>query len=133
MYAGAFGSGGCILSGASGWLCSSDRNLKTDIQPINPLAILQRVAAMPVSSWSMQAMPGRKQIGPMAQDFFAAFHLGDTDTMISTTDAQGVALAAIQGLNQLVEEKDAEIKKQGSRIKLLEDALATIQTRLGMR
>ena len=144
MYAGAFGSGGCILSGASGWLCSSDRNLKTDIKPINPLAILQRVAAMPVSSWSMKAMPGRKQIGPMAQDFFAAFHLGDTDTMISTTDAQGVALAAIQGLNQLMQEKDiemkklaqekdAELRKQGSRIKLLEDALATIQTRLGMR
>ena len=133
LFAGPVGSGGCILSGGSGWACSSDRNLKTDIQPINPLAILQRVAAMPVSSWSMKGMPGRKQIGPMAQDFFAAFHLGDTDTMISTTDAQGVALAAIQGLNQLVEEKDAEIKKQSSRIKLLEDVLATIQTRLGIR
>ena len=134
MYAGAYGSGGCILTvGVSGWACSSDRNLKTDIRPIDPISILLRVAAMPVSSWTMKEMPGLRQIGPMAQDFFAAFHLGGTDTMITTTDAQGVAFAAIQGLNLLVQEKDAELRKQGSRIKLLEDALATIQTRLGMR
>ncbi len=52
-------------------------------------------------------------MGPVAQDFSAAFGLGETDTMISTVDADGVALAAIQGLNAKLEHqlqaKDAEI------------------------
>jgi hypothetical protein len=49
-------------------------------------------------------------MGPTAQDFSAAFGLGDSDTSIGTVDAEGVALAAIQGLYQIVQEKDAEIQ-----------------------
>jgi hypothetical protein len=47
----------------------------------------------------------------MAQDFYAAFGLGDTDKYIAQGDAQGVALASIQGLYQLVQEKDEQIRK----------------------
>ena len=36
----------------------------------------------------------------MAQDFFAAFGLGASDKTISTVDSQGVALLAIQALEQ---------------------------------
>jgi hypothetical protein len=36
----------------------------------------------------------------MAQDFKTAFGLADSDTGIATVDADGIALAAIQGLNQ---------------------------------
>jgi hypothetical protein len=36
-------------------------------------------------------------MGPTAQDFRAAFGLGPNDTTISVVDADGVALAAIQG------------------------------------
>lgn len=43
-------------------------------------------------------------IGPMAQDFNAAFQLGESDRAITTVDADGVALAAIQGLNQKLEQ-----------------------------
>ena len=35
--------------------------------------------------------------GPMAQDFYAAFGLGNSDKSIGLLDASGVALAAIQG------------------------------------
>jgi hypothetical protein len=48
-------------------------------------------------------------MGPMAQDFYAAFGLGLGDTTIDTVDADGVALASIQGLHTLIEEKDARI------------------------
>ena len=48
-------------------------------------------------------------MGPMAQDLYAAFGLGDSDKSITTIDADGVALAAIQGLHEIVQEKDARI------------------------
>ena len=48
----------------------------------------------------------------MAQDFHTAFDLnGADDKHIATVDEEGVALAAIQGLNQRLNEKDAEIQK----------------------
>ncbi len=46
----------------------------------------------------------------MAQDFYAAFGLGADDKHIAVVDESGVALAAIQGLNQKLNEKDAEIQ-----------------------
>jgi SMC interacting uncharacterized protein involved in chromosome segregation len=48
-------------------------------------------------------------LGPMAQDFYAAFAVGMDDKHISMVDADGVALAAIQGLNEKVEQKETEI------------------------
>ena len=56
----------------------------------------------------------------MAQDFKAAFGLGDSDTGIATVDEGGVALAAIQGLNQKVEEKEARIAELERRLEKLE-------------
>jgi hypothetical protein len=49
-------------------------------------------------------------MGPMAQDFKAAFGVGESDTGITSVDADGVALAAIKGLNQKLEEKEAAIE-----------------------
>jgi uncharacterized membrane protein len=47
----------------------------------------------------------------MAQDFHTAFGLdGADDKHISVVDEGGVALAAIQGLNQKLDEKDSEIQ-----------------------
>jgi hypothetical protein len=45
----------------------------------------------------------------MAQDFYAAFDLGEDDRHISAVDADGVALAAIQGLYRVVQEQEAQI------------------------
>ena len=46
----------------------------------------------------------------------AAFGLGLGDKTIDTIDPNGVALAAIQGLNALVHEKDAEIDENKAEI-----------------
>jgi small-conductance mechanosensitive channel len=59
----------------------------------------------------------------MAQDFYAAFGLGEIPTAIATVDADGVALAAIQGLNQKVEEKEAAIQQLRQRLERLEERL----------
>jgi hypothetical protein len=121
---------GCYLSAGSGsWTCSSDRNLKDNIVSIDPRSVLDRVAQMPISQWSMKAdSAGHKHIGPMAQDFYAAFGLGDTDKYIAQGDAQGVALASIQGLYRMVQEKlqqkDDEIHALQLQLQALEERIA---------
>ncbi len=120
---------GCYLSAGSGsWTCSSDRNLKDNIVSIDPRSVLDRVARMPISQWSMKAdSAGHKHIGPMAQDFYAAFGLGDTDKYIAQGDAQGVALASIQGLYQMMQEKlqqkDEEIHALQLQLQALEERI----------
>ena len=61
--------------------------------------------------WADSHAPDKRHIGPVAQDFHAAFGLGTHETAIATVDADGVALAAIQGLNEKVE---AEVRGQKS-------------------
>ena len=92
---------------------------------------------MPIDAWSYRNEGAIRHIGPVAQDFRSAFHLGYDDKTIATVDSEGVALAAIQGLNQKLEEsgrdKDAKIIQQESRIHQLELALMEIRHQLGMR
>ena len=59
----------------------------------------------------------------MAQDFQAAFRLSPDDKHISVVDEGGVALAAIQGLNQKLDEKDAQIAELEKRLDKLEQLL----------
>ncbi len=66
-----------------------------------------------------------RHIGPMAQDFHAAFGVGEDDRYISTVDASGVALAAIQGLSQILQDKDAEIHELNARLSSLEKTINT--------
>jgi len=89
----------------------SDRNVKRDFEPVDPEEILEKVVSMPIESWAYKSSPGTRHIGPVAQDFHAAFSLGMDDKHIATVDADGVALAAIQGLHEIVQEKDAEIQE----------------------
>ena len=64
-----------------------------------------------MTSWNYKSQdPGIRHLGPIAQDFYAAFRLGEDDKHISTVDEEGVALAAIQGLNEIVKEKDVRIQ-----------------------
>jgi hypothetical protein len=89
----------------------SDRNAKENFEPINARDILEKVAALPVTSWNYKESPGARHIGPVAQDFHAAFGLnGDDDKHISTLDESGVALAAIKGLHEIVQQQEAEIQ-----------------------
>jgi hypothetical protein len=106
----------CGVSGGAGssWGCTSDRNLKSGLTPLDGIAVLERLAALPVYQWVAKGDPRHTpHAGPTAQDFMAAFGLGDNDKMIGIADAQGVAFAAIQGLNakfeQVVQAKDAAL------------------------
>jgi hypothetical protein len=91
----------------------SDRNSKQNFLDFDPREVQAKVSALPITEWQYKVeADGTKHIGPMAQDFHAAFGLnGADDKHISTVNEGGVALAAIQGLNQKLDERDAEIEK----------------------
>jgi hypothetical protein len=105
----------------------SDRNLKEKFTPIDNQEILERVASLPISRWNFKTDEQTPHIGPMAQDFYTAFKVGADDKHITTVDEGGVALAAIQGLNQKLNEKDAEIqglKQSVAELKAMVEKLA---------
>jgi len=101
-------SSGLTVNGT--FVNSSDRNAKQDFAAVNPQAVLDKVAAMPITQWVYKTDTGTRHIGPMAQDFYAAFNVGPDERHITTVDEGGVALAAIQGLDQKVAEKEVEIQ-----------------------
>jgi len=117
---------------ANGVALTSDRNAKENFAAVDPGAVLARVATLPVTEWNYKTDSKSVQhIGPMAQDFQAAFGLdGRDDKHISVVDEGGVALAAIQGLNQKVEAKDATIQAQSAEIQTLKQQNDQLATRL---
>ncbi|PWU16026.1 MAG: hypothetical protein C5B50_14225 [Verrucomicrobia bacterium] len=123
------GTGGVVLNGGGGsWSSLSDKNVKTNCVPVDAKAILEKVVSLPVATWSYKAQdPSIRHVGPMAQDFYASFNVGEDDTHITTIDEEGVALAAIQGLNQKLEEKQATIHEQENQITDLKERLERLE------
>jgi hypothetical protein len=107
---------------ANGVALTSDRNAKENFTTVNAREVLAKVTSMPVTEWNYKTdSKGVQHIGPMAQDFQTAFHLDGTDDKhISVVDEGGVALAAIQGLNQKLEETRAENEELKQRLAALE-------------
>jgi len=104
-------AGARLASGGSAWAVISDRNAKENFAPTDGREVLEKVAAMPIETWNYKTQDvSIRHIGPMAQDFRAAFGLGEDDKTISTIDPDGVALSAIQGLYQIVREQQTEIE-----------------------
>jgi hypothetical protein len=100
LYTNAGSTVGAQLAAGSGtWASLSDRNAKTAIVPLDDDGILAKVDALPISRWSYKSEHGVRHVGPMAQDFYAAFKVGEDDRHITSIDEDGVALAAIKALH----------------------------------
>jgi hypothetical protein len=116
------GSGGSAsLSNGGIWTNASSRTFKEGFAAIDPADVLERVLALGISRWSYIGSGEGEHVGPMAEDFHAAFGLGHSDRQIATVDADGVALAAIQGLNAKLEAENAALRE---RLAALERARA---------
>jgi Chaperone of endosialidase len=115
---------------------TSDRNAKEDFRGISPQEILAKVTALPITEWQYKADKAKdaaaRHIGPMAQDFSAAFALSQDDKHISVVDEGGVALAAIQGLNEKLAEKDAELQRLQLQNQSLAARLEAIERLVGL-
>jgi hypothetical protein len=89
-----------LAPGGGSWANLSDRNLKRNVTSVDDSAILAKLAALPVSEWSYVSQDRVRHLGPMAQDFYAAFGVGEDNRHITTVDEEGVALAAIKALRE---------------------------------
>ena len=127
LYTSANLATGCqIPAGGGAWSCTSSRETKTDFTTMNPIDVLTRVASLQMTQWRYRTeVSGARHVGPMAEDFHAAFGLGDSTKTINVMDASGIALAAIQGLHQMVKDKNREIDT-------LKRDLAAIKKKLGL-
>ena len=106
---------------------TSSRVEKRGFETVDGQSVLDKVAALPISEWSYKAdSPSVRHIGPMSEDFHAAFGLGKTDKGLTSVDTTGVALAAIQGLNQKLAEKDARISELEQRLLDLEEMVQAL-------
>jgi hypothetical protein len=119
------------VPGGGTWTFGSDRNLKDRLENVDPESVLEKVSQLPIVEWSYKGYPQR-HIGAMAQDFHDLFPLNDDDKALNDLDLHGVALAAIKGLNQKLEEqvkaKDAAIEDLKERLERLEKLVSTPPT-----
>ncbi|NOT31429.1 MAG: hypothetical protein HOP15_13360 [Planctomycetes bacterium] len=114
-------TGVLLAPGAGTWSSASDRESKENIGAVDGREVLERLAEVPIATWNYRSQDdGIRHMGPMAQDFFAAFGLGLGEKTIDTIDPDGVALAAIQGLNALVQEQATQIAALEARLSELE-------------
>ncbi|HZS47894.1 MAG TPA: tail fiber domain-containing protein [Blastocatellia bacterium] len=125
----ALTAGVTIGPGGGAWSTVSDRNMKANFSKVDPRDILRRVLNLPISTWNYKAQDASiRHIGPMAQDFFAAFKVGEDDKHISTIDPDGVAFAAIQGLHEEIKDRDKKIEQQQQQINQLQQQLQREQS-----
>jgi hypothetical protein len=127
-------AGAYLAPGGTAWSVICDRNAKKNFAPVSGLDVLDKLAVLPVLQWNYTWEPddAPPHLGPMAQDFKAAFYPGNDNTSITTLEFDGVALAAIQGLDQKVnrevrrlQEENASLKQELAEIKSLVARLAS--------
>lgn len=107
-------STGASLSWGGTWTNSSDAARKENFAAVDGEDVLAKVSVLPISTWSYKEEPDTvRHLGPTAQDFHAAFSLGNTDKAIATVDADGVSLAAIQAL----EKRTAELRRENEALR----------------
>ena len=106
-------------------MCPSDRNIKDNFCTIRGRTILTRLVDIPITSWNYKDEdPSIRHIGPMAQDFGAAFGVGEDERHINVMDANGVAFAAIQGLYQMIQEKDGKFDALQAEVDALKQRIS---------
>ena len=133
-------TGAELPSGTGSWTSLSSKTAKSDIEPIDPSRVLDHVNGLDIASWRYNAEnEDVRHMGPMAEDFYDAFALGQDEKRISNVDADGVALAAIQGLSEKLDAKEdridaleAENDRLRERNADLEARLDRIETHLGI-
>lgn len=128
-------STGAYLTTGGTWTNSSSRTLKTNFATVSPRDVLQKVLQLPIQTWNYKAEDARvRHIGAISQDFNLLFGFGDSAETISTVDADGVALAAIQGLHEELKDRDDKLAQQQQELGQLKQQLKQQQAVIdGMR
>ena len=125
--------------GQSGWSNYCDKNMKENFEPVDGEWILGKIKNMPITKWNYKKTdPNEKYIGPISQDFHAAFHLNGTDSLgINSISIDGVNMAAIKALEKRTSEMKAvidflikenkELKEHVSNVNKVNDELQELR------
>jgi hypothetical protein len=120
-----------LAPSGSQWLGVSDVNTKENFRDISGEDILEKIARMPVREWNNKAQDASiRHIGPTAQDFQAAFGLGEDPLRIGTMDADGVALAGVKALEHRTRTWNEERASLVAELERLKDDNAGLRARL---
>jgi hypothetical protein len=120
-----------VAADGGAWNSVSDRNAKENFAAVDGRALLDRLAGVPVTTWNYKSQDAAiRHMGPVAQDFYAAFGVGEDDKHIATIDADGVALAASQALYALAQEQAGRIAALQAQNAALESRLAALEAQV---
>ncbi len=121
-------SGVQLAAGGGSWSSVSDRNKKENFKLLDYDSILMNVLKVPVLEWNYISQSNKiRHIGPMAQDFYNVFKVGESDTTITTIDIDGVNFAAIKALYYYINKCEKKIEEFEARIINLETKNETIK------
>jgi len=127
-------SSGAYLTTGGAWTDASDRNLKENFTTVNTAELLAKLKSLEISQWNYKSENADiKHIGPVAQDFYAAFGVGNDNKSISTIDPAGIALATIQELEKRTSRLQMENDYLKEKIVLLEQNMRNMQSLLNRR
>ncbi|NIP81420.1 MAG: hypothetical protein GWM90_20275 [Gemmatimonadetes bacterium] len=131
FYAGVAPLTGCTLPAGSGaWSCTSSRDAKTDFRAERGDALLRTLRQLPITTWSYLTEPGTRHMGPVAEEFHAAFGLGGDERTIAASDLAGVSLRAVQALLERVETLESALETERGRSEELAARLKALEARL---
>ena len=118
---GNLASGVSLPSGSGSWNSLSDRNKKKNIRKIDYSSLLEKFRRLEVTEWSYISQQDQiRHIGPMAQDFYSLFALGESDSTISMIDIDGVNMAVLKQLEFQTSQLSIEVKKYKDLVKKYE-------------
>ncbi len=119
--------------GSTAWASISDRNMKENFEDIDHIKLVKTVVSkIPIQKWSYKNADD-KFIGPIAQDWWEALHIGQKSsagTHIDTINPAGVALGCVHGLNKMIENLESVISTQNIKIKDLEEKVSLMNSLL---
>jgi hypothetical protein len=102
-------------------VCTSDKNLKTDIQQIN---VLHYLRSLPITKWRFKDGEDY-HVGPMAQDFQRVFNFSKEDKTVYGLD--GIALKGVQELDECVTTLKNDNAAIRAKLQKLECEMAAIR------
>jgi hypothetical protein len=129
------GTTGCNLPAGSGvFNCTSSRSTKANFVPVDGSDVLAKLRTMEISTWNYTSEGEKvRHLGPMAEDFYAAFGLGTGNASIGVQDLASVSLAGVKALEARTAElqsKTAEIEELRNEVAQLRAANAALDQRL---
>lgn len=99
-----------LASGGGSWSMISDRNKKNNLRVLNPMGYRSKFQQIGIYSWFYKGQKVQ-HIGPMAQDFYHSFEVGEVPNYINMIDSDGITFLGIKLLNAMLNDIEKRLNK----------------------